>query len=77
MVVIGDQVAATPPGTVAWFAAGERQVKVVSGDHPRPIGAVASGSRIAGADHPVDARLPCQARAELAGLTGGRLRSSA
>jgi cation-transporting ATPase E len=55
-VVIGDQVRGDAADTVAWFAAEGVQVKVVSGDHPRTVGAVAGQVGIAGADHPVDAR---------------------
>jgi cation-transporting P-type ATPase E len=68
MVVIGDQVRGDAADTVAWFAAEGVQVKVVSGDHPRTVGAVAGQVGIAGADHPVDARTLPDDRAELAGL---------
>jgi cation-transporting ATPase E len=68
MVVIGDQVRGDAAGTVAWFAAEGVQVKVVSGDHPRTVGAIAGQVGIAGADHPVDARTLPEERAELAGL---------
>jgi len=68
MVVIGDQVRGDAAGTVAWFAAEGVQVKVVSGDHPRTVGAIAGQVGIAGADHPVDARALPEERAELAGL---------
>src|SRR5215217_7764755 len=68
MVVIGDQVRGDAADTVAWFAAEGVQVKVVSGDHPRTVGAVAGQVGIAGADHPVDARALPKDRAELAGL---------
>jgi cation-transporting P-type ATPase E len=68
MVVIGDQVRGDAADTVAWFAAEGVQVKVVSGDHPRTVGAIAGQVGIAGADHPVDARTLPKDRAELAGL---------
>ncbi|HEY6709646.1 MAG TPA: HAD-IC family P-type ATPase, partial [Actinomycetota bacterium] len=68
MVVIGDQVRGDAADTIAWFAAEGVQVKVVSGDHPRTVGAVAGQVGIAGADHPVDARTLPKERAELAGL---------
>ena len=68
MVVIGDRVRADAAGTVAWFAAEGVQVKVVSGDHPRTVGAVAGQVGIAGADHPVDARTLPEGQAELADL---------
>ncbi|HJW58149.1 MAG TPA: HAD-IC family P-type ATPase, partial [Actinomycetota bacterium] len=68
MVVIGDRVRGDAADTVAWFAAEGVQVKVVSGDHPRTVGAVAGQVGIAGADHPVDARTLPEGRAELAEL---------
>ena len=68
MVVIGDRVRADAADTVAWFAAEGVQVKVVSGDHPRTVGAVAGQVGIAGADHPVDARTLPEGQAELADL---------
>ncbi|HEV2824528.1 MAG TPA: HAD-IC family P-type ATPase, partial [Actinomycetota bacterium] len=72
MVVIGDQVRGDAAGTVAWFAAEGVQVKVVSGDHPRTVGAIAGQVGIAGADHPVDARTMPDGGAELAGLLEAR-----
>jgi cation-transporting P-type ATPase E len=72
MVVIGDQVRGDAAGTVAWFAAEGVQVKVVSGDHPRTVGAVAGQVGIAGADQPVDARGLPEDRAVLAGLLEAR-----
>src|SRR5215216_215332 len=68
MVVIGDQVRGDAADTVAWFAAEGVQVKVVSGDHPRTVGAVAGQVGIAGAGQPVDARALPADQAELAGL---------
>src|SRR5829696_6085346 len=68
MVVIGDQVRGDAAGTVAWFAAEGVQVKVVSGDHPRTVGAIAGQVGIAGAGQPVDARALPADQAELAGL---------
>ncbi len=68
MVVIGDRVRADAADTVAWFAAEGVKVKVVSGDHPRTVGAVAGQVGIAGADHPVDARTLPEGQAELADL---------
>jgi cation-transporting ATPase E len=72
MVVIGDQVRGDAAGTVAWFAAEGVQVKVVSGDHPRTVGAIAGQVGIGGADHPVDARTMPDGGAELAGLLEAR-----
>ena len=72
MVVIGDRVRGDAADTVAWFAAEGVQVKVVSGDHPRTVGAVAGQVGIAGADHPVDARTLPEGEAELAELLEAR-----
>jgi magnesium-transporting ATPase (P-type) len=72
MVVIGDQVRGDAAGTVAWFAAEGVQVKVVSGDHPRTVGAIAGQVGIAGAGQPVDARALPADEAELAGLVEAR-----
>jgi cation-transporting ATPase E len=72
MVVIGDQVRGDAAGTVGWFAEEGVQVKVVSGDHPRTVGAIAGQVGIVGADQPVDARGLPEDRAELAGLLEAR-----
>src|SRR5215218_9180504 len=68
MVVIGDQVRGDAADTIAWFAAEGVQVKVVSGDHPRTVGAIAGQVGIAGADRPVDARSLPDGQAALAEL---------
>jgi cation-transporting ATPase E len=72
MVVIGDQVRSDAADTVAWFAAEGVKVKVVSGDHPRTVGAIAGQVGIAGADQPVDARSLPADRAALADLLESR-----
>ena len=72
MVVIGDQVRGDAADTVAWFAAEGVQVKVVSGDHPRTVGAIAAQVGIAGADRPVDARSLPDGQAALADLLEAR-----
>jgi cation-transporting P-type ATPase E len=72
MVVIGDRVRGDAAATVAWFADEGVQVKVVSGDHPRTVGAIAGQVGIAGADRPVDARTLPEDPAELAGLVEAR-----
>jgi cation-transporting ATPase E len=72
MVVIGDQVRGDAATTIAWFAAEGVQVKVVSGDHPRTVGAIAGQVGIAGADRPVDARSLPDAPAALADLLEAR-----
>jgi cation-transporting ATPase E len=68
MVMIGDQVRGDAAATISWFAAEGVQVKVVSGDHPRTVAAVAGRVGIAGAGDPVDARTLPEGGAELAGL---------
>jgi cation-transporting P-type ATPase E len=72
MVVIGDQVRGDAAATVAWFATEGVAVKVVSGDHPRTVGAIAGQVGIAGADRPVDARAMPDDQAELADLLEAR-----
>ncbi len=42
--------------TLAYFAEQEVAVKVISGDHPRTVGAIAAGLGLQGAGPPVDAR---------------------
>jgi cation-transporting P-type ATPase E len=72
MVVIGDQVRDDAAATVAWFAAEGVGVKLVSGDHPRTVAAIAGRVGIEGADHPVDARTLPTDQAELADLVEAR-----
>src|SRR5215213_6911249 len=72
MVVIGDRVRDDAAGTIAWFTEEGVQVKVVSGDHPRTVAAIAGQVGIAGAGQPVDARTLPEDQAELAGLVEGR-----
>jgi cation-transporting P-type ATPase E len=72
MVVLGDQVRGDAAATVAWFAEEGVEVKVVSGDHPRTVAAVAGRVGIDGADRPVDARTLPEGGAELADLLEDR-----
>jgi cation-transporting P-type ATPase E len=72
MVVIGDQVRDEAAATIAWFAAEGVHVKVVSGDHPRTVAAVAGRVGIDGAADPVDARTLPDGQAELAELLEAR-----
>src|SRR5215217_4969992 len=72
MVVIGDRVRDDAAGTIAWFTDEGVQVKVVSGDHPRTVAAIAGQVGIPGADQPVDARTLPEDQAELARLVEGR-----
>jgi cation-transporting ATPase E len=68
MVVIGDQVRGDAAATIAWFATEGVRVKVVSGDHPRTVAAIAGRVGIDGAGDPVDARTLPAGQAELAEL---------
>jgi cation-transporting ATPase E len=71
LVVLSDQVRIDAPETLRWFAEQGVAVKVISGDHPRTVGAVAARAGVAGADHPVDARtLPAGPDALTAALDG-------
>jgi cation-transporting ATPase E len=72
MVVIGDRVRDDAPATIAWFAEEGVGVKVVSGDHPRTVAAIAGRVGLPGADVPVDARALPGAEAELADLLEAR-----
>jgi cation-transporting ATPase E len=72
MVVIGDRVRDDAAGTIAWFATEGVRVKVVSGDHPRTVAAIAGQVGIPLAGQPVDARTLPEDEAELAGLVEGR-----
>jgi cation-transporting ATPase E len=72
MVVIGDQVRDDAAATVAWFAEEGVTVKVVSGDHPRTVAAIAGRVGIEGAGDPVDARTLPTDQAELADLVEAR-----
>jgi cation-transporting ATPase E len=55
-VVLGDRVRADAAGAIAYFLQEGVHTKVVSGDHPRTVAAVAGRVGIPGADKPVDAR---------------------
>jgi len=72
MVVIGDQVRDDAAATVAWFAEEGVRVKVVSGDHPRTVAAIAGRVGIEGAGDPVDARTLPTDQAQLADLVEAR-----
>jgi cation-transporting ATPase E len=56
IVALGEQVRADVPPTVAWFAEQGVTLKVLSGDEPSTVGAIASAVGIAGADEPMNAR---------------------
>ncbi len=55
-VILGDRVRETSAATLAYFAAQEVAVKVISGDHPQTVAAVARRVGAPGADAPVDAK---------------------
>ncbi len=55
-VVLGDRIRADAAPTIAYFLDQGVHTKVLSGDHPRTVGAVAREVGIPGTDEPVDAR---------------------
>jgi cation-transporting ATPase E len=63
-VVMGDRVRADAASTIAYFRDQGVRTKVLSGDHPRTVAAVARQVGIPGTDDPVDARsLPTETAA--------------
>jgi cation-transporting ATPase E len=56
LVVLDERVRATAPDTIAYFGLEGVTVKVISGDDPATVGAVARACGVDGADRPVDAR---------------------
>jgi cation-transporting P-type ATPase E len=56
LVVIGDRIRDDAAATIGWFAQQGVAVKVVSGDHPRTVAAIAGQVGIPAAEDPVDAR---------------------
>src|SRR6266540_4551013 len=63
-VVLGDRVRADAAPAIAYFLDQGVQTKVLSGDHPRTVAAVARQVGIPGTDEPVDARsLPTETAA--------------
>ncbi|MCU1461755.1 MAG: ATPase, P-type (transporting), superfamily, subfamily [Acidimicrobiales bacterium] len=56
LAVLEERIRATATATLAWFASQGVSVKVLSGDHPGTVGAVAGRLGLPGADRPVDAR---------------------
>ncbi len=57
-----------PPRPSAYFAEQDVRVKVISGDDPRTVGAIARELGMEGADEPVDARTLPEDREELGGV---------
>jgi cation-transporting ATPase E/undecaprenyl-diphosphatase len=56
LVVLGDRVREDAATTLAYFAKQGVAVKVISGDHPQTVAAIAGRLGAPGADRPVDAR---------------------
>ncbi len=64
LVVLGDVVRADAADTLAWFASQGVAAKVISGDHPRTVAAIAAQAGLPDADRVVDGRtLPDDAAA--------------
>jgi cation-transporting ATPase E len=68
LAVLGDRVRSDAAPTIGYFRDQGVRTKVLSGDHPRTVAAVARRVGIPGADQPVDARSLPADTAELAGL---------
>ena len=56
LVVLDERLRASAPATLAYFGAQGVAVKVISGDNPRTVGAVARACGVPGAESPYDAR---------------------
>ena len=56
VVALGEQVRGDVMSTVSWFAEQGVTLKVLSGDEPTTVGAVAEAVGIEGSDHPMNAR---------------------
>ncbi len=65
LVVLEERIRADAAETLSYFADQGVTVKVISGDHPRTVGAVARAVGVDGADEPVDARSLPEDAAEL------------
>jgi cation-transporting ATPase E len=55
-IILAEQLRPDTPQTIAYFAAQGVALKVISGDSPRTVGAVAARAGLPKADDPVDAR---------------------
>jgi cation-transporting P-type ATPase E len=71
LVVLAERVRDDAGPAVAWFTEQGVGAKVVSGDHPRTVAAVAGRVGVPGADAPVDARTLPQDHSELAAAVEG------
>jgi magnesium-transporting ATPase (P-type) len=56
IVVLGDRIRETAADTLRYFAEQDVEVKVISGDHPQTVAAIAGHLGLPGADDPADAR---------------------
>jgi magnesium-transporting ATPase (P-type) len=68
LVVLTEQIRGDAPATIGYFVEQGVHAKVVSGDHPRTVAAVAGRVGVEGADAPVDARSLPQDPDELGAL---------
>ncbi len=72
LVALGDDLRPDAADTLRYFAEQGVAAKVISGDHPRTVGAIARRAGIPGADRVVDARdLPSDAAALAASIEAG------
>ncbi|MEX1216964.1 MAG: HAD-IC family P-type ATPase [Acidimicrobiales bacterium] len=56
LIVLDEQIREAAPQTIAYFGEQGVTVKVISGDNPVTVGAVAARCGVPGADNPIDAR---------------------
>ncbi len=72
LVVLEERIRPDAAETLSYFADQGVTVKVISGDHPRTVGAVARAVDVEGADEPVDARSLPDDAAELEEIMDSR-----
>ncbi len=68
LVVLDERTRDSAPGTVAYFISQGVTVKIISGDNPTTVGAVARGCGVPGAETPMDGRQLPEDQEELAGI---------
>lgn len=56
LIVLGERIRSDAPEALAYFEKQGVMLKVISGDNPKTVGAIAERLGIEGASHPVDAR---------------------
>jgi cation-transporting ATPase E len=56
LVTLAEQIRPDAESTLAYFASQDVSVRVISGDHPATVGAIARRLGLSGADRPLDAR---------------------